>query len=818
MTSVAKEKKRLRGYCPQCKALCPVIAEVENGVFTRVLPDRDHPNACPLCPKGIAGPEMVYSPQRLKVPMRRTRPKGDPDPGWEKISWDEALDIISRKMEGIKEDFGAEAVAFYRSSNGGSSSKDWVVWSQRLAHAFGSPNSIFTTHICNWHKDSASAYTYGVGIPEAEFAKSACILIWGHNPHNTWPTHVRDITRGMKAGAKLIVVDPRRTQLAEKADLWLQVRPGTDMALALSMISVMISEKLYDRPFVLDWTNGPLLVRGDNGKLLRSEDISGNAGPEGLALWDEKSRSPGFFDPRSVSFEAGVSPALEGTTTVRLAGGKTLQCKTAFQHLLELAEKYPPEIAQKITGVPESGIREAARLFATVKPASYYTYNGIEQNRSALQTNRSICILYALTGSFDREGGNRILPSLPLKPIAGRELMTPEIEGKRLGARERPLGPPGNSQRLKRIKAVTAGDVYRAILDSSPYPIKGLIAFGGNLITGNPDSLLGREALKKLDFFVQTELFMTPPALLADIVLPAASFWEAWHVRAGFEHTPEANGHVQLREAVVPPRHESKPDTEIIFELAKRLGLAELFWGGDPEAAFNEQLGPLGISVGDLRARPGGITFELPRAEKTYAVKDPVTGVPAGFNTPCKRMEIYSQLLKDFDYDPLPIYKEQTTGCDFHRVSPAEYPLTLTNFKVLEYCHGWGRCLPSLRRRVPEPYLEIHPETAKALDIKGGETVALETPYGAISMAARITELLAPGVVATQHGWWQDCPELGLPGYDPYSREGRNVNLLYSDQCSDPISGSILMKGCPCRIRKLRVPSLDAPADEAMMK
>jgi len=478
-------------------------------------------------------------------------------------------------------------------------------------------------------------------------------------------------------------------------------------------------------------------------------------------------------------------------------------CRTAFQLLSELVLQYSPERVHEMTSVPADKIRQAARMFATMKPASYYTYNGIEQQTNATQTNRAICLLYALTGNFDAVGSNRILPKLPGKQINGLEFLTPEIESKRLGASERPLGPPGMIQRVSRIRCTRANDVYRAIVTGDPYPIKGLMAFGGNVISANPESLAGREAVSKLDFFVQVELFMTPPAQLADIVLPAASYWETWDVRTGFAHSAEANCHVQLREAVVPPQHETKSDTEIIFEIAQRLGLGDKFWDGDIEAAFNYQLSPLRITVDDLRGHPGGITFDVSPVEKKYSRTDEQTGIPVGFKTPCRRIEIYSEVLKDHGHESLPVYQETMARRKLDKDVLSNYPLTMTNFKLLEYCHGWGRCLPSLRRRVPEPFVEINPATAKELNVRDGELVALETPDGSIKVKAKLTDVASPYVVCVQHGWWQGCEELGLPGYDLYSSDGRNVNLLYSTEVSDPVSGSFPMKGYPCRIRNI---------------
>ena len=131
-----------------------------------------------------------------------------------------------------------------------------------------------------------------------------------------------------------------------------------------------------------------------------------------------------------------------------------------------------------------------------------------------------------------------------------------------------------------------------------------------------------------------------------------------------------------------------------------------------------------------------------------------------------------------------------------------KYPILFTGNKIIEYCHSQHRSIPFLRKRVPHPFLEINSEKGKELGLENGDKVVVETPYGCITLIAKLTEDIAYNVVCTQNGWWQACPELGLPGYDPYSSEGANVNLLYNTDGVDPISGSLQLKGHPCNIRK----------------
>ena len=789
-----------RGYCAHCWAACPTIAEIKDGIFTKVTPDKDHPNAVSeLCPKGIAGPELVYSDYRIKYPMKRTNPKTASDPGWERITWDEAYEIVASRLNKVKEQFGAERVAFHRSSPSGTPASDFNNWNYRLAFAFGTPNTLATTHICQWSRDAGSAYTYGRGLSQAEFEKSACMLIWGQNTKNTALAIDREIEKGIQNGARLIVVDPRYTELAERADIWLQVFPGTDQALILSFLNVLITNQLYDRDFTRHWTNAPFLVRTDTMDMLKANEVYEGVKDNCYLIWDENSREVKIYNPQVGKYDDDVKLLIEGSDEIMLLDGKKVKCKTSFLILKELVEKYTPKWAENITGVPGAKIDEATRLFATTKPGGYFTYNGIEQQVAAIQTNRALCIFYALTGNYDTTGGNRIFPKAHTNLESGFEFLDPEVESKRIGYKERPLGPAGPEQRYRAtISAIRANDLYESILNGNPYEIKALVAFGGNLSTSNPDSMIGKKALEKLDFYVHVDLFENPSTRFADILLPAATYWESPAIKPSFKYNMKASRHIQYREPVIPPMYESKPDIQIIFELAKKLGLGDKFCDGDIEAGFNYQIEPTGLTVEELRKNPGGITINTTIGERNYAQKNSTTGKPKGFKTPSGKVEIFSQLFKDYGHDPLPVYHEEI----FPKTS-AEYPLTLTFFKTAVYSHGMGRCIPSLRKAVPEPYIEINPKKAAELNINDGEWVSLETKKGRMKAKAKFVETMLLDVIATQHGWWQDCNELGLPGYEPFSSDGSNANMLTSDEYTDPIDGSYQLKGIPSRLNKI---------------
>ncbi len=787
----------IRGYCSQCSCWCPTVSYTRDGFLVKVKTDKEHPLSVPLCPKGLASPELVHNKQRLQYPMKRTKPKGGSDPGWKRITWDEALDTIATRLNEIKAEFGPEAIAFNRAGPGGSPMAELAPWVMRLANAFGTPNFLATTHICNWHRDQCSAYTYGrPGAPgtagRAEFERAACILIWGNNTYATRNSFIPLIKRGLNRGAKLIVVDPRKTQIANEASLHLPVLPGTDGALALGMLHVMLEENLYDHDFARDWTTAPFLVRSDTKDFLRATDLMAGADPAHYVILDSVSQDPTIHTP---GMAPTVAPVMDTACTVKLAGGEKVECQTVFSLLREAVSEYPPGKTEALTGVPEDKIREAVRMLAANKPACWYSWLGVEQSINASQTNRAICILYALTGDFDKPGGNVILPGLDRNSIIGHEFLSPEVAAKRLGFKERPLGPGGVTSRNTQ-----AYEVNKAVMTGEPYPVKALLGFGGNPVTSNPPALAGREALSQLDFYAQVELFLTPSAELADIILPAASCWESWHVGVNFA-TLGDKAYIQLRPAVVPPQQESWPDLKIISELAKRLELGDKFWDGDIEAGFDHQLAPLGITVEQLRKNPGGIAVDLSMGYQKYSHKDSA-GNFLGFSTPSKRVEIYSQLFQDHGYDPLPTWKEPPASRLARTHLADEYPLILTQEKVIEYCHSQHRALPSLRKRVPHPLLEINSKKARELGCSDGDRVVLETPHGSITLQAKLTEGIPYNVVCTQNGWWQGCPELDLPGYDPFSTEGANVSLLYLSDEKDPVSGSLPIKGYPCNVRK----------------
>jgi anaerobic selenocysteine-containing dehydrogenase len=789
--------ERIPCYCALCISRCGAIAVVENGRFTSLEPDPTHPTGKALCAKGRAGPELVYHPDRLLYPMKRTRPKGDTDPGWQRISWDEALDTTAANLLRLAEESGPESVVFSLVSPSTSASDDSADWVLRLMNAFGSQNLRAAMELCGWGRHLAPIYTYGAGVPGSympDLENAGCILFWGYNPNNARLAHATATTAALKRGARLIVVDPRRTGPAKKADVWLQVRPGTDGALALGLAHVMIQRGWYDRDFVRDWSNGPLLVRSDNGRILRGSDLIETGSPKQYVAWNEQTGRPMLYGPAGGGYEdQPAEPALFGTFTIETVQGR-ITCRPAFELVAELCRRYPPERVEAVCGVAAGQVEQAARLLWEARPVAYYAWSGLEMQSNATQTARAIGQLYALTGSLDRPGGNVLFTAIPAANVATWGGTAPAQDRPALGLAERPLGPA-------RWKFATSEEMYRGILEGQPYPVRGIVGFGSNLLLAHANSRRGREALQALDFYVHADLFMCPTAELADIVLPVASAFEREGLKVGFEISQEAQSRVQLRPPVVEPQGEARSDTGIVFELAVRLGLGEHFWDGDVEAGYRYRLGTSGVTLEALRQNPGGVQVPLQTRYRKFA--ELVEGAPRGFNTPSRMVELYSEAMLEHGYPPLPEYEEPLVGPHSRPELAERFPLILTCAKHTLFCQTQHRALPSLRRQAMEPEVELHPAAAAERGIEAGDWVQIETPDGSVRARASFNETLQPDVVCGQHGWWQAAPEIGAPGYDPYSSKGANYNLLIGHDAADPVSGSVPHRAYLCQVRRV---------------
>jgi anaerobic selenocysteine-containing dehydrogenase len=244
-------KQQIKSICFECHSRCGVFLEVKDGRLVGIKGDPDHPFSHGYtCPKGRAAMEIIYHPERITRPL--VRAGGKESGRFEEASWEKALSIIAERLLDCRSRWGAESVVF-----GSGTTRGMAPYLNRFLALFGSPNFMAPSNMSGGPIVIGSGATCGFGLVDPDYASSKCILLWAHNPEASWPgLYMYDIRQGLKAGAKLIVVDPRGTNLAKKADLWLQIRPGTDVALALCMINLIIQNRLYDSDFVEKWTTG----------------------------------------------------------------------------------------------------------------------------------------------------------------------------------------------------------------------------------------------------------------------------------------------------------------------------------------------------------------------------------------------------------------------------------------------------------------------------------------------------------------------------------------------------------------------------------
>ncbi len=696
------EKVTIRTVCALHDGLgCGLSVQTRNGVITKVSPadfaDRVDRGACA---KGLATPQLVYHPDRLRHPLKRVGERGEGK--WQRISWEEALDSISAKLRDLNQRYDSTSIAWLiglDNVQGAGYSRlvsltkgTWVdCWG--FGDAAGPCGDLATFGW--WMGD-----TYLSLIEDPKFS-----IVWGYNPAVTHRRHMRRIMANRKKGCRLIVIDPRLTTTASRADECIPIRPGTDGALALAMIHVVLEQGLQDERFIIENTVGPLLVRGDNGLLLRESDSIQGGSEQRFMVFDKRSR-------QALSSDApGVEPALTGRHFV--AG---IECTPAYQLLADMVGEYTPERSSGITDVPPQVIRRLATGYATQKPACIYRGMGMQRSFYGDLAFRAVNTLAAITGNIN-----------PKRP-SGFVLNTRSLF--------MPAGPYNHIPILM---------LYDAIAKSEPLEIKALWCAGHNFVNQMPNAnRIVNEVFPRLELIVVSDLFMTATARHADYVLPAASFYECEDLIV----TRAENTYLQLQQKVVEPLYECKSDFQIAAELGRRMGFSEYFDKSE-EGCIEELLAsghPTmgGITLGKLREGP--------------VMAKPLDR-PQEFRTPTGRIEFYVERLKKFGQE-LPIYLEPAESACSGKAKV--YPLSLLSTHPRQRLHSVMANIPNLLRLDPEPTLMMNPLDAKRRGISDGEVVRVFNDRGKVKVKAKLSPRIKPGVVDIAQGWW---PEQYIEGH-----------------------------------------------------
>jgi anaerobic selenocysteine-containing dehydrogenase len=714
-----------------CHAGCIHLTRVKDGKIVKVerviYPDGEEGT---ICLKGVAGARLPYHPDRLKYPLKRAGRRGEGK--WERVTWEQALDEIADKIKRIREEYKPESVAIspvWNSTNPGGGIQPMLGFRLRnLLQATelnqGIPidaNPVFSSYF--------SFGTAGGTIADPRTlleGNTKYMIAWGTNPAEMAVRFMKYISEAQERGAKLVDIGLVFDPTAEKADWWIPVKVGSDTALALAMISVIINEKLYDEEYVIRYTNGPFLVRTDNGKFLRESDIFHGGDPQKYVIWDMVGGQPETIAPRIYGI-SGFKPALLGTYK---PGG--IECRPAFQMLADLANQYLPEKVEEIAGVSWETIEKLAREYATTKPAAILISFGLRYKNSG-NAYRAMTTLGAITGNIGVMGGGIIFGMMSQGRFNAPLLKFNDI----------PIIFPTEA----RAQSIPMAQSFQCMITGKPYPIKALVIYGANLLHTFPNPRRWiEEVFPNLELIVVNEIFMTATAEYADYVLPDCTVFEREDIDIGH------GGHIVLIEKAIEPMYECRPPIYFWSELAKRLGLGEYF-NKTIEEWIEFRLNSKDPSVAGIKPP---LTLERLKKEKMIRANVPREiyhpFLDKKFLTPSGRIEFYCEELVPAG-DALPVFGEQLESP--RSALAKKYPLVFNTANNKFFMHTmFANDSSILKSYKMEPHISINPQDARKRGIKDGDVVKVYNDRGSCKVKAMVSEAVPPGVVNIPHGWW----------------------------------------------------------------
>ena len=651
-TGISAEKgtRTVPTFCDICFWKCGAIATVRDGALWKIEGNPLDPlSNGRLCPRGTGGVGAHYDPDRLRAPLLRKHRRGQEE--WVEVTWDEAFEYIAQKMQSIKQRYGPEAVALFSHGIGGNFLK-------HMLKAYGSPNIAAPSFAqCRGPRDVGFRLTFGedVSSPERTDIRNArcLVLIGNHLGENMHNTQVQEFADAVGNGASLIVVDPRYSIAAGKASHYLPIKPGTDIALLLAWMHVIVTEELYDRAYVAQHGFG-------------FEQFAASLAP---------------FTPAWAYPETGIEPAVIERTAREMAAHKPA---------------------------------------TLVHPGRHVTWYGDDAQRS-----RAIALLNALLGSWGRKGGFYAPVSMDLPPDPYPEY-PPSARGK--------VDNPGQKYPFAH-ESITTG-IREATLTGKPYPIMGWWVYATNLLHALPNETETIKAIRNLDLLVVVDVIPSEIAGWADVVLPESVYLER-HDDLNVEWFREP--FIALRQPVVAPPHEQKPNWWIARKMAEHLGLGAYFPWNDIEEYFR------------YRLTAGGYDYEA--LKKNGILRGPhqpvyyEEGLAPVFPTPSGKIEFFSPQLQKAGFDPVPAYHRPPAGpSGYYRLLFGRAPV-----------HSFSRTHSNriLSDAMSENEIWVHTQTARQNGLTNGQYVRLKNQDGVVSnrIKVRVTEQIRPECVYMVHGF-----------------------------------------------------------------
>jgi len=652
------------------------LVQVENGRIRHIEPHPGHrATAGGPCLKGLSYYERVYSPDRILHPLRR-----DPVTGiFTRINWNDALDLIVGYLRRFREESGPQSVLYYSGSG-----------TKGLLNSVGSAfwrlyGGCTTTYgdLCWPAGLEATRLTLGENKHSApwDIANAKLIVMWGKNAAETNIHQMPFVDEALANGGRLVAIDPRRTETAERAEMLIQPRPGTDGALALAVARRIIEGGGVDTEFV---------------------------------------------------------------------GRHVL----GFNEFSKSLNDFSVEKAAAITDVPAEYIERFADMLASIKPVTICPGFGMQRYTNSGQTMRSILALLAITGNIGRAGAGWVYANL-------QSAIVDEVKD--------PLAffPPEEPDGVFRVSISTA-KLGQHMLETSGPPLRMAWVERGNPVSQNPDTNAVLKAFRGLEFRVVVEQFLTDTAREADLILPAKTMFEQTDVIGAYWHP-----YLQLKQKVIEPPGEVRPETEVYRQLAQRLGVSdadlEVAFPGPSDQEVEEflegKLEPFaGLSLDRLRQEP-----ILPPGHQEVAFSDMI------FPTPSGKIELLSSEANTrWGVEPLPSYTEPVESVRSDDSIAEKFRLNLVTPNTKNRIHSQFNNLDMIRQFGDSPFVLLNPADATARSIVEGGTVKVYNDRGSFELTARIDFGIKPGCVYVTNGWW-----IGTGGAVNFCSLGRETDIGY---------------------------------------
>jgi anaerobic selenocysteine-containing dehydrogenase len=816
--------RHVKTTCCHCVNFCGIDVKLENDVIRAIYPDKERAPYynVGICPKGVSGIFNTYNPYRVKKPLMRTNPKkglGE-DPKWKEISWDEAFDEITRRLKKIK----AEDPNKFIWQHGHGKYLIGDKYCKAFAKAFGTRNLVHRTTTCESARHVADEITWGYHGFLPDLKHCNLLLNFGANYYegeqfSRWLDHatVDAQERGMKA----VVIEPRQSHCAAKADQWIPIRPGKDVVLLLGMAKRLIDGGHVDADFLTTYTNAPNLV-GSDGALLR--DQAGNP-----LVWDSVSKS-------AKPYGEGVRPTLAGAHDV---GGTKV--KTAFQVLADSIADITPEYVEKTTGVSSKtfttltdDVIQAAQLGATVikdghslryRPVAIHTFRGLSAKEFGTQNWRAGLVVQMLLGNVDAVGGVN-LHSVYSKP----KYLKPskcEYPPKRIDLQESVFFPHATHNVAQQV-AVT---MNRPKDFGVTYKPEMQIFYATNRPFSSSDGLAQFESLKQT-FNVVIEIVMSEVAEMADIVLPDLTYLESWHL-SPTRYTTHTK-HTAIRQPVANVYNIPHDAYSILWELAKRLGIqdeyvaninknwklknypmeagkdytakqaTELLWkektkGKEFEYALEHGFKGKKLKTEDIYLKGVEAKFKGPGKPKMHFYAEQLVGSLKKVKEQVAKHNIANLDLKYYAMamDPLP-RKEHAFPTPHQQAK--DFPFYLITYKRMYRNQAGNTALNPILNMigadVNENFVLINSGYAAKANIRKGDQVVIETRVGKVQGAAKPTEGIRPDTVAVSYQYGHRSVD-----FPDYAKKGTWINSVL-ELHPDVISGMNSFNDTKCKVYK----------------